>query len=1432
MIDWFLLWGAAQGVGILVQPILEDLIKDGAKDFAKDFFKDSLKNVLFGEKDPRQVAAGKAIKKFLELVEQPLKSGGVSPEQRKLYIKDVKQFINNKSVKEILGKAFESDRESLDAKLLEQTWTQLDLTPLPARFKWPTIANQYLKAAQEILFDSKDLRDILNDQKLDKIQKNTQETAGIIPDFDLRQYQKALRERYSNLNLSSVDPNTYDYREKLKVWQIFISQDVRSIYESFLPQAYEIPKEHQRRLQDSNQLDAIDLENLEKYRRGYFSQPIVSVSDVIKDKQKYPYIVILGDPGSGKSILLQYLALEWARSPLNSVTSLPITLLIELRIYIRNVESGHCKNFLEFFHKDSGFICDLNQHQLQEQLKAGDAVVMFDGLDEIFDSGKREDVITAIHLFTNEYPRVRVIVTSRIIGYKPQRLQDAGFHHFILQDLNAKQIQEFVRLWHELTFTDAGEKVRISERMERALAYSSTIRDLAGNPLLLTIMAILNRGQELPRDRAELYNQASRVLLYQWDVERSLVEDSRLDPKTIDAKDKQEMLRRVAYQMQAAREGLAGNIISAEDLEEILTAYLKDKDFYLPKERAKLIIHQLRTRNFILCFLGADTYGFVHRTFLEYFCASDVVYRFEKTQKLSLEDLKIEIFGKHWDDESWQEVLCLIAGLIAGEFTGKLIEFLSEQDGEGQKFRNLFLAAKCLDEVRDRKVIAAVESQLLERLKKLTKYDLNDYPFRDKKNINLVRKIRTQAVAAVAATWKDDPETLPWLKQRAQSDDDSAVRRAAVQKLVRGWKDDSETLPLLKQCAQSDHDSVVRRAAVQEIVRGWKDDSETLPWLKQRAQSDDDSAVRKTAVQEIARGWKDDPETLPWLKQRAQSDAKGDVRSSAVQEIARGWKDDPETLPILKQRAQSDDNFAVRYAAVQELVGGWKDDPETLPILKQFAQSDQNWVVRRAAVQKLVEGWKDDPETLPILKEFAQSDAKGDVRKTAVQEIARGWKDDSETLPWLKQRAQSDDNFTVRYAAVQELVGGWKDDPETLPWLKQRAQSDDNWVVRLAAVPELAQGWKDDPETLPILKQRAQSDLNSLVRRAAVQELVRGWKDDPETLPWLKQRAQSDAKGDVRSSAVQEIARGWKDDPETLPILKQCAQSEDDSDVRSSAVREIARGWKDDPETLPWLKQFAQSDDDLAVRRAAVQELVRGWKDDPETLPILKQFAQSDQNWVVRRGAVQELVGGWKENRETLPLFKLLAQSDDNSAVRETAIPELARGWKDHLKTLPRFKKRAQSHYDSAVRSSAVQELVRGWKNDPETLSWLKQCAQSDPNSAVRETAVQELARGWKDELETLLWLKQCALFDDNLALRRAAFQEIARGWKDEPEIFEWLWDIAINHPFEGKSKFQNNPRQTALEIMLQQYPDHPKTLEILRDRFANDRGTQLSLFS
>lgn len=80
---------------------------------------------------------------------------------------------------------------------------------------------------------------------------------------------------------------------------MFIALNVRQVYQ-VLP---ELPKEHLRRLQESNQLDAeFEIEKLqeetERYQRNYFEQPIRSVLDVVRDRQRKNYLVILGDRGS------------------------------------------------------------------------------------------------------------------------------------------------------------------------------------------------------------------------------------------------------------------------------------------------------------------------------------------------------------------------------------------------------------------------------------------------------------------------------------------------------------------------------------------------------------------------------------------------------------------------------------------------------------------------------------------------------------------------------------------------------------------------------------------------------------------------------------------------------------------------------------------------------------------------------------------------------------------------------------------------------------------------------------------------------------------------------------------------------------------------------------------------------------------------------
>jgi predicted NACHT family NTPase len=977
---------------------------------------------------------------------------------------------------------------------------------------------------------------------------------------------------------------------------MFIPQNVRESQE-FRPQLYEVPKEYLQQLKETGQLEAeFSPEQFETVQRRYLEQPVRSVLELINNSD-FKYMVILGDPGSGKSTLLQYIALEWAELPLRDLPLKPIPLLIELRTYVRNHETNKCKNFLDFLEKGSGLTYHFPQQELHEKLRNGGAIVMFDGLDEVFEPAKRKEIISDIHRFTNDYKDVRVIVTSRVIGYQPQQLRDAEFYHFMLQDLESEQVEDFIERWHNLTYQNEGERERKSERLRRAIKDSSAINQLSGNPLLLTMMAILNRHQELPRDRAELYNQASRILLQQWDMERALV-DANIDRKTIDYKDKQEILRRVADFMQQNKEGLAGNLIDENNLENIIKDYLKSVDINDVRTVARALMEQLRVRNFILCSVGGGYYAFVHRTFLEYFCAWSFVWQFMVTQTLGKDGLINDVFGSHWRDEKWHEVLRLISGMIDAKFVGDIISYLMEQDGEEKKFQNLFLAGKCMSEVRSSHGIDDVESRLLNRLKDLTRYDLGYFYKSYSKDAYLVREIRTQAVKTVATSWRDNFSTYTWLKQRVLSDESKSVRREAVRQIASGWKQEPGILDLLKQRVVSDESEHVRAVLLEQIATGWKQEPGILELLKQRVVSDESEHVRFEAVKLIASGWKQEPGILELLKQLVVFDESPPVRFYAILQIVSGWKQEPGILELLKQRVVFDESENVRCEAVRLIVSGWKQEPGILELLKQLVESDESDDVRAVAVKEIASGWKQEPGILELLKQLVESDESDDVRAVAVKEIASGWKQEPGILDLFKQRVVSDESELVRREAVEQIATGWKQEPGILDLFKQRVVSDESELVRREAVEQIATGWKQEPGILDLLKQRVAFDESELVRREAVEQIATGWKQEPGILDLLKQWVESDDSWIVRCEAVEQIATGWKQEPGVFEILHDNTlndpfkrQHDFETNPRQIALEAIVKQYLDHPQTLPLLQDRAENDPDEKLQKWAKKKL-------------------------------------------------------------------------------------------------------------------------------------------------------------------------------------------------------------------------------------------------
>jgi predicted NACHT family NTPase len=155
-------------------------------------------------------------------------------------------------------------------------------------------------------------------------------------------------------------------------------------------------------------------------------------------------------------------------------------------------------------------------------LLTGRAVVIFDGLDELLDAGRRADVTSRVEHFCVEYPLVPVLVTSRVVGYDQARLDDREFICYRLGGFGDAEVTEYAQKWFRQD-SDARP-----DDADTFLAESASVPDLRSNPLLLSLMCILYRGEgSLPRNRAEVYEQCADLLFRRWDARRRIHQELR-----------------------------------------------------------------------------------------------------------------------------------------------------------------------------------------------------------------------------------------------------------------------------------------------------------------------------------------------------------------------------------------------------------------------------------------------------------------------------------------------------------------------------------------------------------------------------------------------------------------------------------------------------------------------------------------------------------------------------------------------------------------------------------------------------------------------------------------------------------------------------------------------------------------------------------------
>ncbi|GAB3661204.1 hypothetical protein GCM10027589_23330 [Actinocorallia lasiicapitis] len=1052
-----------------------------------------------------------------------------------------------------------------------------------------------------------------------------------------REYAGRLVDRFRRVDLEILLPlSEQDAHPPMQLGRVFLPQNVRVD-----PPPPSLPREVWRRLVETGavagELPAeVDREAVEEARRRYLERPARGVMDALGEPTSKT-AVLLGDPGAGKSTLARYLMLALAlENPANlAAGALPeslagrLPLLVELRTWAdRRWRGQSFLDLLDELHQGEGV--GLPRALLERFLdEGGAALVVFDGLDEIFDPEVREETVRQISGFAARYPQARVLVTSRIVGYKRSLLDAAGFAHFMLQDLDRRQIEQFATRWYADSSPDDATQAKASRaRLLGAVDRSAPVAELAGNPMLLTILAIIGRRRELPHDRWKVYQHAVEVLIEHWDVNRHL-HDQRLildGRRLLDAEDKLALLRRVARRMQTAPAGLAGNHLPGAELRQEFHDYLTGS-FGMPQTQAVLVaramLEQFQDRNFVLAPFGAGLYGFVHRAFLEYLAADDLHTQFN-ARELS-EDGLMGVFADRWRDPAWTETLLLLAALLPPAFQMRAVDLLLAADpawrGRRTLPQHLLLALRIATETRHvgalgprRNDLNGALLSLLNQARQQTglriglmdalaeQLNLNDAGWLDTDRLERwrLRHLDTwyllghfAAHARIARQTGDLPRLVATALDETADD---RLRWAAAEALSTHWAGDDAALAAVLTCAT--HRTVgLRRAGLRALDDGWTDHPATLEALEWNAVHSDIPELRILAAALMSGRWTRESDTLAELLGQV-TDSDATLRECAVLALAMGWPGDDRTLATLRDRAVHDVVDEIRRASIHALGSGWAGHDDILALLEDRALNDPHHSGRQTAIDLLKSGWPADASVSALIWEIAVQDSSESVRSTAISSLAVLWRNDDRALADLCERA-TDRDARVRLSAVSVLWRAWPGDDRVLNVLSVRATSDSALRVQEEALIGLGTGWAGSDDALFVLADRARHDRRDAVRRAAMRRLSAGWPGDPRAFRELLNLAASGEEF-LRWSAVQELGWGWPGEDRAFPTLRDSALNDSGASVRRAAVAALGTGWPDDREALAVLHDRAAADHDDHVKQTASEMLERIAE---ETLP-------------------------------------------------------------------------------------------------------------------------------------------------------------------------------------------------------------------------------------
>jgi formylglycine-generating enzyme required for sulfatase activity len=585
---------------------------------------------------------------------------------REAYLPILKDFFNQPAVQAELAKLVrgrEPDQETLAEAFEDTVYDRQDLPPFDFPARLAAFVEAFLQAVElepeladtvqvaQLRDATQNLRDLVTDvsairraleQAGSRVASGDVSATGDIQARDIitgkqiniyavpatsppdpyadleRKYLRSLQKQVVELPLAALEDEGADSRSApVTLDRVYIALDTRS--------TVKLTKEEKDR---------------SEFRYGD-ERPLSALEAAAQNRR----LVLLGDPGSGKSVFVNHLAYQLAGARLAGQKTLgwwPGSPHLPVRVILRDLAADLGKLGLDQLgrlpparqkkplleglkaHITQGFTAfGLSSQEaetwatcLRGRLRHEACLYIFDGLDEVpleLLPWVRQSIeaLAAGH----DGP---VIVTCRIRSYEgAARLP--GFAFETLAPFTDRQINEFVAAWYQaqpaLTISTRSERI---ENLRQAVHRPNLI-ELARNPLLLTTMALIHTaGVGLPHERVRLYARSVEVLVRRWQRHKH-GQASLLEGLGIDATRLLGGLWALAYQAQQIGEPGVNADVDKDTAVGLLAKTCMDGDYGKAQRFLEYVDQQA---GLLVGRGGTETtppvYSFAHRTFQEY----------------------------------------------------------------------------------------------------------------------------------------------------------------------------------------------------------------------------------------------------------------------------------------------------------------------------------------------------------------------------------------------------------------------------------------------------------------------------------------------------------------------------------------------------------------------------------------------------------------------------------------------------------------------------------------------------------------------------------------------------------------------------------------------------------------------------------------------